>query len=89
MRPPAHPALWAARPPCLPARPAGAPGPGAEGSAAGGWAGGRGAGAMCERGWEAGGGRAPGGVQFWVRPRSRSAPGRKPDGVRVRAGSGV
>lgn len=59
-RPPAHPALWAARPPCLPARPAGAPGPGAEGSAAGGWAGGRGAGAMCERGWEAGWGRGAG-----------------------------
>lgn len=50
---------------------------------------GRGAGAMCERGWEAGGGAGSGRVRLQDQPGSRLGPGREPDGVRVWAGSGV
>ena len=87
-RPQAHPgapgrsAPMPARPPCR--------GPRSGGGGERRWrVGGRCAGAMCERGREAGGGRAPGGVRLRVRPGSRSGPGRKPDRVRVWAGYGV
>lgn len=72
-RPPAHPgapgrsAPMPARPPC------GSPRSGGGGERRWG-VGGRGAGAMCERGREAGGGRAPGGVRLRDRPGSRSEP---------------
>lgn len=44
---------------------------------------------MCERGREAAGGRAPGGVRPRDRPGSRSGPGGEPDEVRVREGFSV
>lgn len=78
------PAFRASRPPCLPARPAGAPGPGAKGSAVAG-VGGRGAGAMCERGREAG----SSGCRLRCRPCSRPEPGRELDWGQGLMGSGV